>query len=50
MQAQAESEDKDGDGDGDGEEGFDVGGEMQTEMINASNRAFEERWLLLEGN
>ena len=33
MQAQAESEDKDGDGDGDGEEGFAVGGEMQTEMI-----------------
>ena len=47
---QAESEDKDGDGDGDGdgEEGFAVGGEMQTEMISANNRAFEERWLLLE--
>jgi len=47
-EAQAEREDKDGDGDGDGKEGFAVGGEMQTEMISASNRAFEERWLLLE--
>jgi len=50
-QAQAESDDKDGNGDGDGQEGVAVGGEMQTGiMINASSRAFEERWLLLEEN